>query len=262
MGLAAGCPLFGDPEHFGMLFTTSISIYLACHRQSQVVKIFAWTKHLQAVTDIPLLTQVDFFSFIFVSMGDGQNIEKGQSTFLSQLNFYSQLLQQIGSKEAKKYSLILLDELGSGTEAHAGGAIGQAIIEKILQNDRCRVVATTHSSRLKALSVDSNEIDCATVLPEILTDDDTVQEAIPQTSSVLRRRRPTFKLQYGIIGESLALDAAGRCIPPLPEDVLTRVSELLLGEKAGTESDVSSQYMQAMQKSFERNTISLLPFFS
>ena len=200
------------------------------------------------------LPRVDFFSFIFVSMGDGQNIEKGQSTFLSQLNFYSQLLQQIGSKEAKKYSLILLDELGSGTEAHAGGAIGQAIIEKILQNDRCRVVATTHSSRLKALSVDSNEIDCATVLPEILTDDDTVQEAIPQTSSVLRRRRPTFKLQYGIIGESLALDAAGRCIPPLPEDVLTRVSELLLGEKAGTESDVSSQYMQAMQKSLERHT--------
>ena len=42
-----------------MLFTTSISIYLACHRQSQVVKIFAWTKHLQAVTDIPLLTQVE-----------------------------------------------------------------------------------------------------------------------------------------------------------------------------------------------------------
>ena len=104
--------------------------------------------------------------------------------------------------------LILLDELGGGTDPVAGAAISQAILEKILSNPSNNVVATTHSPELKYLSMTNNDLfQSACVGLDV------------QTNST-DYRKPTYHLLYGKIGESFALGAASRCRPPLPVDVI------------------------------------------
>jgi hypothetical protein len=175
---------------------------------------------------------VDLFDVLFVSIGDHQDVSRGQSTFTAQLETYSTFLQTIVGNRDTSY-LVLLDELGAGTDASAGGAIGQAILEEFLLAPSCRVVATTHSQRLKTLSFDSDQFECASVV-------------VSSGDGVKYSRRPTFQLTYGIIGESLALNAASRCTTPLPPTVLRRASELL------GDSSSSSQYTHALSKSLAK----------
>lgn len=113
---------------------------------------------------IPIISSfppvMDFFDNILVSVGDYQDVEGGESTFTAQLNRYASLIEQVGAN-SESSSLVLLDELGAGTEEAAGGVIGQAVLEKLLAAKSCRIVATTHSPRLKSLSFNSPEIGCA-----------------------------------------------------------------------------------------------------
>ena len=188
--------------------------------------------------------RVDFFHQLLVSVGDNQDVSKGESTYVAQLTTYSSFIEQLKAENfTDKASLILLDELGGGTEGNAGGAIAQAILEEILhQNTRAAVVATTHSTRLKTLSFESDEYECASV----------ISDRNDQFS------RPTYQLQYGIIGESEALSAASRCIPPLPEGVLNRASELLYqggggGQTQSTDSgDASIDFLRALSQSVSK----------
>jgi hypothetical protein len=195
---------------------------------------------------------VNFFDDIFTSIGDQQNVEKGQSTFMAQLSTYSKLITAVQRVDTAAIStpntLILMDELGMGTEANAGGAIAQAIIEKLLESPSCHIVATTHSARLKTLSFESGEFECATVLLET----NSLGDASFQ--------KPSYQLQYGVIGESNALGAASRAVPPLPEDVLIRASDLMVTATdastvpvGGENSDeISGAYIQALTASLEK----------
>jgi len=183
--------------------------------------------------------RVDFFDDILTSVGDRQDLTRGESTFTSKLNTYSQILAKVQDKdegdEALKASLlVLLDELGSGTDADAGGSIGQAILEKLLETDTSRVVATTHSPRLKAFSFDCDKLQCAAVLAS--------KDALSAYD------RPSFQLQYGVIGDSYAFGAVSRCTPALPSDVLSRVSDLMFASK----EDPKSDYVRALSSSLER----------
>jgi len=110
---------------------------------------------------------IGFFDNIITTMGDRQNVETGQSTFMAQLSSYAGILDTVTNNDSGSSTLVLLDELGSGTEADGGGAIGQAILEHLLDNSpNCCTVATTHSSRLKAISFNDERFTCATVLLE------------------------------------------------------------------------------------------------
>lgn len=182
--------------------------------------------------------RIDFFDEIHVSIGDGQDPENGQSTFTAQLAKYSNILASVlGENNGRISQLIIIDELGAGTEANAGGAIAQAVLEKLSKSSACRVVATTHSSRLKTLSFESEKYDCAAVLLK------TNQE---QGSLY---RLPAFQLQYGLIGESYALGAASRCTPPLPMEVLQRAEELLTQE---SDSDLDALNYHVMTRSLQK----------
>jgi hypothetical protein len=132
---------------------------------------------------------------------------------------------------------VLLDELGSGTDPEAGGAIAQAILEQLMSVHSCRIVATTHSPRLKALSYESSDFGCATVLLKM--------------DSSSEYRLPTFQLEYGSIGDSYAMGAASRCKPKLPEAVLSRAGELMAeeGSEAGT---ANGGYIRALTDSMEK----------
>ncbi len=184
--------------------------------------------------------RVDFFDVLHVSIGDGQDLENGQSTFTAQLSTYSGILNKVlleSTSSQPPSHLIIMDELGAGTEVSAGGAIAEAVLDKLSSIDSCRVIATTHSTRLKNLSFESKKYDCATVLLKANTEQGS------------KFRLPAFQLQYGIIGESHALGAASRCSPPLPMDVLQRAESLLAQDENGA-LDASDYF--ALNKSLQK----------
>lgn len=181
---------------------------------------------------------VDYIDNILLSFGDRQSVVQGQSTFMSLLTGYSQILEKISDPTAGS-SLVLLDELGGGTDPSAGGAIAQAILEKLLSCESCLVVATTHCPRLKALSFNADLFDCASVLS--------------LDSGENSGQAPTFHLQYGVIGESYALSAARRTIPAMPIDVLERAAALCQDDP----TKEAAQYNLALSQSLEKRLYSV-----
>ena len=161
----------------------------------------------------PRRVRVDFFDGIHASIGDCQSVSDGQSTFMGKLAEYSNLVSETVESDESHFNLLLLDEIGGGTDQNAGGAIAHSIMEKMLSNSGVRIVGTTHCPRLKTLSFKSPDFGCASV------------KMIASASESSQRQ--AYQLQYGIIGESSALSAASRCTPKLPNDVLERATFLL-----------------------------------
>jgi len=123
---------------------------------------------------------------IFADIGDEQNLESSISTFSSHINQLNKILNQANEK-----SLILLDEFGAGTDPHEGGALALAIIAK-LKSKRSKIVVTSHLNLLKAYAVS---------LPDVMN------VSVEFNSTTLK---PTFKLLYGIPGNSRAFETAAR----------------------------------------------------
>jgi hypothetical protein len=189
---------------------------------------------------------VGFFDQILVNIGDHQNLLEGESTWTSVLNSCATIIETVNNnnnnnnhnnKDDKTF-LVLLDEFGSaGTDPEACGAVAQAILEEMMAKP-CKIVVTTHSPRLKALSFEQSNIGCAAVLLE------------KRSSS--RYQLPSFKLEYGIIGESYALGAASRTKPSLPSSVLARAAELMSNNDGETEEATTHKnYIQALTSSME-----------
>lgn len=126
------------------------------------------------------------FRQIFVDIGDEQSIQQSLSTFSSHLSNQLAILGHSGPR-----SLILIDELGAGTDPDEGAAIGAAVIAEI-QRLRARAVVTTHLSALKALAFTRSRVDNASV------------EFDPETL------RPTYHVRLGEPGNSNALIIAER----------------------------------------------------
>ncbi len=191
-------------------------------------------------------TRVDFFDDILVEIGDSQNLADGESTYMAQMNSMAMLLQRVDCRSESDgklsdekinedpYFLILLDELGGGTDPTAGSCIAQAMLEKIFENKNTRTVVTTHSTQLKALSVEDKRVSAASVL-------------LQANSVGSQYRLPTYKLCYGSIGNSYALGAASRANPSLPSDVLDRAASLIADSQ-----DNSGAYLRAITEALEQ----------
>ena len=180
-----------------------------------------------------------FFDTLIASVGDLQSVLDGQSTYMAQVSFYANIIDQVANASAETNTLILLDELGSGTDQAAGGAIAQSILESLLEESSVRIVATTHSPRLKTLSFEDPSFSCAAVVVNDITSRST-------TSHDVQLQTPTYKLQYGVIGDSSALSAAARCIPALPQSVLARASNLM---KANNDD---AHYIRTLRDSMQK----------
>lgn len=174
-----------------------------------------------------IFPRVDFFREIHIEVGDQQNVDGGESTLMARLNSCSKIIHRLSSakngSDTQIHPLILLDELGGGTDPEAGSALARAILEEILETSTARIVATTHSPQLKAMSIENDLFGCASVL----------LESRPGIENEFKR--PTFHLQYGIIGDSYALGAASRCFPSLPISVLDRAADLMAGDRDKSE---------------------------
>jgi DNA mismatch repair protein MutS2 len=143
------------------------------------------------------------FSRFFALVGDEQAILSDLSTFSSSMRRLAAILREAGDG-----TLVLLDELGTGTDPEEGSAIAMACLEELLRMG-ARVIVTTHLSAVKEFA--AARPDCRVAAMEF--DEGT--------------GRPTYRLAAGILGRSRALATARE--QGLPASTILRV-EALLGE--------------------------------
>jgi DNA mismatch repair protein MutS2 len=143
---------------------------------------------------------------IFADIGDEQSIAASLSTFSAHVRNLREILAG-----ANEHSLVIIDELGSGTDPVEGAALGGAVLES-LTSRRARTVATTHLGALKHLAVE----------------DDGVVNGSLQFDAI--ELAPTYRLIKGIPGQSYGLSIARRL--GVPSNVLERAEQRLpVGER-------------------------------
>ena len=145
---------------------------------------------LLALSGVPISaapeSRVPFYSGIFADIGDEQSIEQSLSTFSSHLRQIQSILES-----ASENSLILLDELGSGTDPLEGAALGSALLDHFRERGWTAVI-TTHLGSLKQYAYQHDEVENAAM------------EFDERTLT------PTYRLLLGVPGSSKALAIARR----------------------------------------------------
>ena len=125
-------------------------------------------------------SKICLYKDILVDIGDEQSIEQSLSTFSGHIKNISEIIN-----EANADSLVLLDELGSGTDPAEGAALAVSIIE-YLRNTKTHIMATTHYGEMKIYALET----------------DGVQNASCEFN--IETLRPTYKINLGIPGKSNA----------------------------------------------------------
>jgi len=131
-------------------------------------------------------SQLPVYKDVLVDVGDEQSLQQSLSTFSSHLKQILHILHR-----ADEHTLVLLDELGSGTDPDEGAAIGQAVMDHLHQR-RCPTIVTTHLGVLKGYAYRQPRVDNAAVEFDVST------------------LRPTYRLIIGEPGNSNAIEIARR----------------------------------------------------
>ncbi|MFI3328283.1 MAG: Smr/MutS family protein [Rikenellaceae bacterium] len=149
-------------------------------------------------------SELPIFESLYIDIGDEQSIDNDLSTYSSHLHNMKSMVAGAGSK-----SLVLIDEFGSGTEPVIGGAIAEAILDRLLSKGSYGVI-TTHYSNIKYYASSTAGI------------------ANGAMSFDVQNIQPLFKLEMGKPGSSFAVEIARKI--GLPEDIIRAASD-----KAGSE---------------------------
>jgi len=131
-------------------------------------------------------SRLPVYKDVFIDVGDEQSIQQSLSTFSSHLTTLLEILRGSGPR-----SLVLIDELGAGTDPDEGAAIGRAVIAELLQL-KAKAVVSTHLSNLKAVAYTTPRVDNASVEFDVAS------------------LKPTYRLRLGEPGNSNALIIAKR----------------------------------------------------
>ena len=182
---------------------------------------------LMAISGVPVPAapgaQVPFFTAVQADIGDEQAIAQNLSTFSSHVQRIARCLER-----ASPRSLVLLDELGAGTDPEEGGVLGYAVLEELVRA-RAFAVVTTHLGRLK---------------------DFAYQHPGAENGSMAfdgASLQPLYRLDLGIPGNSHALDIASRV--GMPARVVDR-ARVLLGVRDQS-LDVVIERVQAARRDAE-----------
>jgi DNA mismatch repair protein MutS2 len=146
-------------------------------------------------------SHMGFFDHIFMDIGDEQSIENDLSTYSSHLMNMKHFLRHCSNK-----TLLLIDEFGTGTEPMLGGAIAEAVLDQLNQQQVFGVI-TTHYTNLKHFASENDGI----INGAMLFDTHRIQ--------------PLFKLEMGQPGSSFAFEIARKT--GLPEDILAKAKDRL-----------------------------------
>ena len=150
------------------------------------------------------MSELPIFESICLDIGDEQSMDNDLSTYSSHLMNMKATLQAASSR-----TLVLIDEFGSGTEPVIGGAIAEAILERLLERG-CYGVITTHYSNIKYYATGTEGIANGAMMFDV------------------QNIRPLFKLEMGKPGSSFAVEIARKI--GLPEDIIRSASD-----KAGSD---------------------------
>ena len=150
------------------------------------------------------VSELPVFRSIFIDIGDEQSIDDDLSTYSSHLLNMKNMLSGASSS-----ALVLIDEFGSGTEPVIGGAIAEAILERLLAKG-CYGVITTHYANIKYYASNTEGIANGAMMFDV------------------QNIRPLFRLEMGKPGSSFAVEIARKI--GLPEDIIRAA-----GEKAGSD---------------------------
>lgn len=170
--------------------------------------------------------KISIFKNILVDIGDQQSIEQSLSTFSSHMNGVINIIDK-----ADLHSLVLLDELGSGTDPIEGAALALSIIEK-LKSLGATVVATTHYQELKMYAIDTENVENASCEFNV----ETLQ--------------PTYKLIIGTPGKSNAFAISQKL--GISQDVIDYAQSLISEDNRKFENILDS-LEKTRQQLFENN---------
>ncbi|XP_075502824.1 uncharacterized protein LOC142540493 isoform X3 [Primulina tabacum] len=145
--------------------------------------------------------RVPWFDFVFADIGDDQSLTQSLSTFSGHLKQISEI-----KSLSTRLSLVLLDEVGAGTNPLEGASLGMSLLESFTDSGALLTIATTHHGELKTLKYSN----------------DAFENACMEFDEV--NLKPTYRILWGVPGRSNAINIAERL--GMPAEILDNAREL------------------------------------
>ena len=149
-----------------------------------------------------------FFDDVYEILGDNQSAVEGESSFSAHLNSLADIL-----KKANENTLVLIDEIGSGTDPIQGGAISRAFLE-ILKEKNVFTLVTSHLAEVKSIALEDTSF-------------------IPVAMGFDEKNGPTYKFLYNLVGSSNAISLVKKI--NFPKIFISKLEKLLVSKDESIE---------------------------